>query len=74
MRMKCFSLNDLVQLLRKHNWIKARQTGSHMTFQNTYTKQSITLTNHGKSKEVCRPLAKRILKETGLLEIAYFGM
>ena len=71
MRMKGFSLNDLVQLLHKYNWIRLRQKGSHITFQNIHTKKSITLTDHGKSKEICRPLVKRILKETGLLEIAY---
>jgi len=71
MRMKGFSLKDLVQLLHKHNWVRARQTGSHITFQNVHTKKSITLTDHGKSKEICRPLAKRLLKEIGLLEIAY---
>ena len=71
MRMNGFSLKDLVQLLHKHNWIRLRQTGSHITFQNIHTKQSITPTDHGKSKEICRPLVKRILKETGLLEIAY---
>jgi len=44
---------------------------SHITFQNADTNQTLTIVDHGNNKEICRPLAKKLLKQAGLLEVSY---
>ena len=71
MRMRGYTLKEMSQILTQHGWRPSHRKSSHITFQNENTDNHITLVDHGKSKEICRPLAKKILKQAGLLEFAY---
>ena len=71
MRMKGYTLKEMSQILTQHGWKPSHRKSSHITFQNDDSINHITLPDHGKSIEICRPLAKKILKQAGLLEFAY---
>jgi len=73
MRMRGYTLKEMSQILTQNGWNLSHRKSSHITFQNDNANDHITLPDHGKSTEICRPLAKRILKQAGLLEI-YCGM
>ena len=69
--MRGYTLKEMSQILTQHGWKPSHRKSSHITFQNDDSNNHITLPDHGKSIEICRPLAKKILKQAGLLEFAY---
>jgi len=75
MRMRGYTLKEMSQILTQHGWFESHRKSSHITYQNANNENHnhITLPDHGRSEEICRPLAKRILKQAGLLHI-YCGM
>ena len=71
MRMRGYTLKEMSQILTQNNWRKMHRKSSHITFQNADTNQTLTIVDHGNNKEICRPLAKKLLKQAGLLEVSY---
>ena len=67
--MQGYTLKEMSQILIQHGWYTTRRKSSHIIFENIHIKQIITLPDHGKSTEICRPMARRLLKEIGLLHV-----
>ena len=70
MRMRGYTLKEMSQILTQHGWKPSHRKSSHITFQNSETINHITLPDHGKSKEICRRIAKEKDQEEELSEIA----
>ena len=61
-----FTTKQFCELLRKHGWIPKNTKGnSHLPFEKLGVSRNISVPMS--RKEICRPLAKRLLKEAGIL-------
>jgi predicted RNA binding protein YcfA (HicA-like mRNA interferase family) len=56
---------ELVRKFRQAGWKEARQTGSHIIFQDPKTGKIIPVPFH-RSKEVATGLANKLFKQAGL--------
>jgi len=64
MRMQGLTAKQLGDLHIHNGWIPKHQKGSHITYTKPGNIHIITLCEH--RTELCRPMAKRLLKEAGI--------
>jgi predicted RNA binding protein YcfA (HicA-like mRNA interferase family) len=64
-RMKGFSPKSFIALLTENGWELSHHKSNHYTYRHPGKKNIITVPDH--QGELSRPLAKRLLKEAGLL-------
>ncbi len=62
--MKGYSFKEFQKILEDNNWKIKSCKGDHYTFEKNNTLNIITVPY--RRKEICRPLAKRLLKEAGI--------
>jgi predicted RNA binding protein YcfA (HicA-like mRNA interferase family) len=64
--MRGYTARQLVNILTDNGWMLKHSKGSHFTYFKDGMPNVVTVTYHCDSAEVCRPMAKRLLKEAGI--------
>lgn len=59
-------IRELIKLIENDGWYLSRQCGSHKQFKHPLKKGTVTITDHGKSKEVDDFIVNSVLKQAGL--------
>lgn len=62
--MKGYSPKEFADLLGDYGWQCSRRTRMHHTYVKDNCRDIITIPFH--QKEICRPMAKRLLKMAGI--------
>lgn len=59
-------IRELIKLLEDDGWFLSRQTGSHKQYHHPVKTGTVTVTDHGKSRDVDDFIVKSIMKQAGL--------
>ena len=65
MRMQGYSPKEFVTILMSCGWELSHKNGTHHTYANPNNNRIITVPMS--RKEICRPLAKRLMKQAGII-------
>ncbi len=59
-------IKELIKLLEEDGWILSRQKGSHKQYNHPVKPGTVTVTDHGKSRDVDDFIVNSIMKQAGL--------
>lgn len=64
--MKALAARQIIKILEAHDFVIARQRGSHIIFRNTKTRQIVPVPLHGGNKPLPIGTFLAIVKQSGL--------
>lgn len=59
-------VKEVIKMLEKDNWYLDRQNGSHKQYKHPTKQGTVTVTDHGKGKDLDEFVYNSILKQAGL--------
>ncbi|KAA6322464.1 hypothetical protein EZS27_027990 [termite gut metagenome] len=63
------SVREIIKIIEKDGWYENRQKGSHKQFKHPVKKGTVTITDHGKGRDLTEFEINSILKQAGLKQI-----
>jgi predicted RNA binding protein YcfA (HicA-like mRNA interferase family) len=60
------SVREIIKIIEKDDWSLDRQKGSHKQFKHPVKKGVVTITYHGKGRDLSENDVNSILKQAGL--------
>jgi predicted RNA binding protein YcfA (HicA-like mRNA interferase family) len=60
------TVREIIKIIEKDGWYMDRQKGSHKQFKHRFKKGTVTITDHGKGKDLTEFEIDSILKQAAL--------